>query len=325
MSPKVSIIVPVYKAEAYLHRCIDSLLNQTFQDYEILLIDDGSPDRSGKICDEYAKKDCRVRVFHKENSGVSSARQCGIDNALGEYTIHADPDDWVEPNMLEELYAKAKEKDADMVICDYYEEYSKLKKTIYKQQRPSNFDHDTVLKELFQQLHGSCWNKLVRRACYKKYDVSFISEMTLCEDFYVNFKLLMNPIKIGYCSIALYHYDRNVNPDSLTMKPQIKNFESKRLLISFIDKHNETDRFVEELYIQKKETIELAFRMGFSHDELMKIYPEVHQRYIKEYGNIIKNRLSFFVVFDLKGYERTSRLLFRIYKFLVSVYIWIRY
>ena len=101
VSPRVSIIVPVYKAEAYLHRCVESLLAQTFTDFEILLIDDGSPDRSGEICDEYAAKDPRVRVFHKENGGVSSARQCGMDHAEGEYTIHADLYDCVEPNMLE--------------------------------------------------------------------------------------------------------------------------------------------------------------------------------------------------------------------------------
>ena len=108
-SPKISVIVPVYKAEAYLHRCVDSLLAQTFQDFEVLLVDDGSPDRSGEICDEYARKDSRVRVFHKENGGVSSARQYGMDHAQGEYTIHADPDDWVEPTMLEELYRKEKD------------------------------------------------------------------------------------------------------------------------------------------------------------------------------------------------------------------------
>ena len=109
-SPKISIIVPVYKAENYIHRCIKSLLSQTFTDFEILLINDGSPDKSGEICDEYAKSDKRIRVFHKENGGVSSARQCGIDNARGEYTIHVDPDDWVDPRMLEELYLKAVEE-----------------------------------------------------------------------------------------------------------------------------------------------------------------------------------------------------------------------
>ena len=117
MPPPITIIVAVYRAEAYFHYCMQSLLNQTFRDFEILLIDDGSPDNSGRICDEYAKKDARIRVFHKENGGVSSARQCGIDNAFGEYTIHVDPDDWIEPDMLEKLYKRAQKDNADMVFC----------------------------------------------------------------------------------------------------------------------------------------------------------------------------------------------------------------
>lgn len=216
-NPKVSVIVPVYKAEVYLHRCVDSLLSQTFQDYEILLVDDGSPDRSGEICDEYAKKDSRVRVFHKENGGVSSARQCGIDNARGEYTIHADPDDWVEPEMLEELYKKAKEDDADMVICDFYEE--RKDSTKYIKQEPSSLNHEVVLRELFQQLHGSCWNKLVRRVCYKEYGVSFPKELNYCEDLFVNTSLLSHNINIVYLSKAYYHYDLYSNSESLVKRP----------------------------------------------------------------------------------------------------------
>jgi len=93
MNPKISVIVPVYKAEAYLRRCVNSILAQTFQDFEVLLIDDGSPDKSGKICDDYVKKDSRVRVFHKENGGVSSARNLGLDNAVGRYIAFVDSDD----------------------------------------------------------------------------------------------------------------------------------------------------------------------------------------------------------------------------------------
>ena len=217
-TPKISVIVPVYKAEAYLHRCMDSLLAQTFQDFEILLVDDGSPDRSGKICDEYAQKDRRVRVFHKENGGVSSARQCGIDNASGEYTIHADPDDWVETDMLEALYRKAKEEDADMVICDYYTE--EKGKTKYFVQKPSALDHETVLCELFQQLHGSCWNKLVRRACYKEFGVKFPEELSYCEDLFVNTCLLSHPMAVVYLPKAFYHYDQYTNGESLVRRAQ---------------------------------------------------------------------------------------------------------
>ncbi len=99
--PKVSVIVPVYKAEAYLKRCIDSILAQTFTDWELLLVDDGSPDRSGEICDEYAAADSRIRVLHKENGGVSSARNLGLDNMQGEYVTFVDADDWIDIDTFE--------------------------------------------------------------------------------------------------------------------------------------------------------------------------------------------------------------------------------
>src|SRR5690606_27273688 len=98
MMPKVSVIIPVYNAEKYLRECIDSVLAQTFDDFELLLINDGSTDGSGKICDEYAQKDARVKVFHKENGGVSSARNLGLDNAKGEWITFIDSDDWIGEN-----------------------------------------------------------------------------------------------------------------------------------------------------------------------------------------------------------------------------------
>ena len=213
--PAISVIVPVYKAEKYLHRCVDTLLAQTFQDFEVLLIDDGSPDKSGEICDDYAKKDFRVRVFHKENGGVSSARQCGIDNAQGEYTIHTDPDDWVEPEMLETLYKKAKEDDADMVICDYYEYVDGCNQ--YINQCPSSLNHIMVLKDLFRFLHGSLCNKLIRKELFDRYDVKFPLGVNYSEDLYICIVLLQNPINVVYLSNAFYHYDRMINNNSITL------------------------------------------------------------------------------------------------------------
>lgn len=212
-NPKISIIVPVYKAEAYLHRCMESLLAQTFHDYEVLLIDDGSPDRSGELCDNYAARNENVRVIHQPNSGVSAARQKGLDNARGEYVIHADPDDWVEPEMLEELYAKAREEDADMVICDFYANYPR--RQIYRCQRPRSLRHEAVLCELFQQLHGSCWNKLVRRVCYNRYNVRFPDNISYCEDLLTNATLLTHDIKVAYLPKAFYHYDQYCNTSSI--------------------------------------------------------------------------------------------------------------
>ena len=115
----ISIVVPVYKVEKYLNRCVDSILNQTYTDFECILVDDGSPDKCGQICDEYAELDKRIRVIHKENGGLSDARNVGIDAAKGEYILFVDSDDWIHPQLIElTLKIIIKEK-ADVVSYDY--------------------------------------------------------------------------------------------------------------------------------------------------------------------------------------------------------------
>lgn len=277
--PKVSIIVPVYKAEKYINRCIDSILAQTYTDWELLLVDDGSPDRSGEICDEYAKKDSRIRVFHKENGGVSSARQMGQDKASGEYTIHADPDDWMEPTMLEELYAKAKEDDADMVLCDFY--FNTQSGGVICTQEPQSCTAQGVFEELmFQQLHGSCWNKLVRRACYSEYGVKFPIGIIRWEDLYVNCCLLMHPIKVSYLKKAFYHYDQVSNPNSIVRKPTMAGLKSQ---IYFIDHFKGVGIPNEMLCKAMFATKELAYVSGLmSAKELVSLYQEVNNRYLNE-------------------------------------------
>lgn len=277
--PAISIIVAVYKAEKYLCRCVDSLLSQTFTDFEILLIDDGSPDRSGEICDGYAAKDSRVRVIHKDNGGVSSARQCGIDNAKGEYTIHADPDDWVEPEMLEELYRKAKEEEADMVICDFYEHLNN--QTYKSKNKPSSLDHYTVLCELFQQLHGSCWNKLVKRACYSNYDIKFPRNISCEEDLMFNAQILMHPIKVCYLEKAFYHYERTDNPDSL-VKNSVHNkqeFINKIHLILKLFKDEEF-RLIRESSL-KRYIIQVLLHSSFGYNTFLEIFEPVQDVFKK--------------------------------------------
>ena len=228
--PYISVIVPVYNAEGYIHRCVDSLLQQTYSNFEIVLVDDGSPDGSGAICDEYARKDSRVKVFHKENGGVASARQLGIDNAKGEYTIHADPDDWVEPTMLEQLCNKAKAADADMVICDFWVDCEK--QNIYRTQQPTSNSADAVLDDLlFNRMHGSLWNKLIKRDCYSKFKVSFVAGLNYCEDYLVCVKLLQRGIKVAYLNKAFYHYDQIVNCNSITRNYTLKIYRQRVLFI----------------------------------------------------------------------------------------------
>lgn len=133
---EISIIVPVYKVEKYLEKCVDSILAQTFTDFELILVDDGSPDRSGAMCDEYAQKDSRVRVIHKENGGLSSARNAGIDVAKGRYLGFVDSDDYIAADMYELLYQEITQSQADLAICGIYDVYEgkppKIKKKIHE-------------------------------------------------------------------------------------------------------------------------------------------------------------------------------------------------
>ena len=228
----VSIIVPVYKAEKYIHQCVDSLLAQTYTNIEVILVDDGSPDNCGAICDEYAAQDNRVKVIHQQNGGVSVARQTGIMYATGEYSIHADPDDWVEPNMIEELVAKAEADSADMVICDFYSE-SRLRKTYDCQNPGDDLSAYAVLRKiLFQQLHGSCWNKLIKRSSIE--GIGFTPEdLCILEDELYNIRILARNIKVSYLSMAFYHY-RIDNEQSLCNTTSDKSFMSKIKAVSEI-------------------------------------------------------------------------------------------
>lgn len=267
----VSVIVPVYKAESYLCRCVDSLLAQTFPDFEILLIDDGSPDRSGEICDAYAMRDSRVRVYHKENGGVSSARQCGIDNARGEYTIHADPDDWVEPDMLEELYRKAKEEDADMVICDYYLEGLQRQ---YMNQRPSGLKGQIILCDLmFQRLPCSLWNKLIRRACYKNYDVRLPERLDYCEDVITLVQLWQSPIKITYVNKAFYYYDQHINENSITRAYTKATYMMRCLYLDYLKQYLSAELY-NKVYATQYSLVaqEAFFKNVFSNKEFYEMY-----------------------------------------------------
>ena len=214
--PKISIVVAVYKAEAYLHRCIDSLLTQTFLDFEIVLVDDGSPDLSGEICDRYAAMDARIRVFHIEHGGVSSAKQCGLDHARGIYVTYVDPDDWVEPTMLEDLYVKAQAEDADLVFGDFYLEYEG--KSIYEKQEPSALTVKAILADLllYGRIRSSLCGRLIRLSCYQNGPVTFPLDLIYGEDNYVLTKLLCRMSKVFYIPHAYYHYDRYINPHSLT-------------------------------------------------------------------------------------------------------------
>ncbi len=204
-SPAVSVIVPIYNMEKLMRKCLDSILAQSFEDYECLLIDDGSKDGSPAICDEYAAKDPRFKAFHKPNGGLSDARNYGLERAQGDYTIFFDPDDWVDADCLKDMYAKAVETDADMVMCDLY--YNDPYRQSYCKQEPTSLDHNDVLKDLIVgKVYGFTVTKLLRRTLYQQYDLQYPVGMYGCEDQYTICKLLKNDINIAYLPKAYYHY-----------------------------------------------------------------------------------------------------------------------
>lgn len=215
MECAISVIVPIYKAESYLRKCVDGILQQTFTDFQLILVDDGSPDKSGEICDKYAQQDSRVVTIHKANGGLTSARKCGMERAEGKYSIHIDPDDWVEPTLLEDLYQEIVKAEADMVICDFWEHCDG--NIEYSRQEPKSLLHSEVMKEMFTTLMGSLCNKLIRTSCYKRCNIQFYEDLVLIEDLFLMFQFLLHPLKISYVPKALYHYERNTNPNSLTM------------------------------------------------------------------------------------------------------------
>jgi glycosyltransferase involved in cell wall biosynthesis len=238
MNPKISIIVPVYKVEEYLHKCIDSILAQTFTDFELILIDDGSPDNCGRICDEYARKDSRVFVIHKENGGQASARNAGIDIARGEFIGFVDSDDWIEPDMYELLYKICIDNDCDI---------SNISSIIYFKNRiQTNGSHPLVVHSraeamkamLMGELYDEVvWTKLIKRTLLE--DIRF-TEGIVYEDTAFTYKVIHKSKKV--CSIGAPKYNYIKRKES-TMDRAKKNIRIDAVLI-----YDEMVKFMEKYY-----------------------------------------------------------------------------
>ncbi|MGP4106334.1 glycosyltransferase family 2 protein [Virgibacillus sp. L01] len=212
MQPKISIIVPVYMVEQYLEKCIDSILLQTFTDFELILVNDGSPDNCRSICDSYAMKDQRIKVIHKENGGPSSARNAGIEIACGEYIGFVDSDDYIHERMYEILFDIASKNLSDIVVCDYYK--VKNSETHEDGLNPGytetkgfvNYTNLQVLNLLIDSNLGTfivAWNKLYRSSLfnYLKY-----IEGRVYEDLFLAHKIIHKCTKITYTPFKLYYY-----------------------------------------------------------------------------------------------------------------------
>ena len=241
--PKVSIIVPVYNVERYLKKCVESIVSQTLRDIEIILVDDGSPDNSGKICDELQTLDYRIVVIHQENRGLPGARNSGMKIAKGEYIGFVDSDDFIDEDMYERMYFKAKDNQADVVMCDYFKEaiidnneeindsqkvtrifktcdidegvydIEKIKNVIYPQLiMKENIDFGPLLSQ---------WSCLYNRKFILDNNIKYNENIKQCEDNYLSSIIGLKMNKFVYMkNFCPYHYIYNPNSISHTYKEQ---------------------------------------------------------------------------------------------------------
>lgn len=226
MQPLISIIVPIYKVEPYLRKCVDSILAQTYRNLEIILVDDGSPDGCGAICDEYAVKDPRIRVIHKKNGGLSDARNAGLDICTGKYIAFVDSDDWIEPHMYQTLLALLEHFGADMAfggVADDLEQDGTVRTVKTSDYGSPPFAEDKIAA-MRRYFHGSwaAWDKLYKAELFDsiRYPVGEINE-----DEAIVLHLLKKCDKVCYTNEVLYHYMRRQNGASITTS----SFSAKKL------------------------------------------------------------------------------------------------
>ncbi|PLR68742.1 glycosyltransferase [Bacillus sp. UMB0893] len=236
MKPKISIIVPIYNVEKYLSRCLDSLLLQSFKDFEIIAINDGSTDSSGCILDEYAKRHNEIIAIHKKNNGVSSARNDGLQKATGTYIGFVDPDDWIDENMYQVLYQTAEKEQADIVMCSYIREFgTHSKEKIFEVADNRKYVNEELKTNILRRLigpiekevsnpeyldaWGTVWSKLYKSELIKENKLEFVdlNEIGSNEDTLFNIQVFYHATSFVFLNQPLYHYWR-MNETSVTSK-----------------------------------------------------------------------------------------------------------
>ena len=207
LQPKISVIVPVYKCEKYLVAGVDSILNQTFSDFEIILVDDGSPDNSGALCDEYAKKDSRIVVIHKKNGGLSSARNAGLDVAKGDYIAFIDSDDWVDKSFIETLLNAIESENADMSACKFCRTKGDEATREYFNEDVKVITEDKFFGVFTENSYaGYACNKLFKNTIIKNNNLRFDETIFNGEDFPFTTEYVYYVSKIAYVEKDLYYY-----------------------------------------------------------------------------------------------------------------------
>ena len=283
MQPKVSVIVPVYKVEKYIHKCIDTILSQTFTDFELILVDDGSPDKCGEICEQYALKDYRIKVVHKENGGLSDARNAGMKYANGLYTIFIDSDDWIKSTMIEEMIKLINEYNADIVQVGFYYAYKDYllydDRYYCEDDKPIVLDNFSLMKELVinERVKNFAWGKLYKTELIK--DIPF-KKGVLFEDVFWAHQVMQRVDKYVSSNIPLCYYLQR--EDSIVATYTIRNLDIIKGL-------KERHEFIETHYPSlSNESYKLILKTSLLHYSLLlknKDKDKTHRRNIQAYIN----------------------------------------
>lgn len=213
----ISVIVPIYNVEAYLETCIESICNQTYKDMEIILVDDGSTDGCYEICERYRSRDSRIRVVHKENGGLVSARKAGLGVAGGQYITFVDGDDWIEPDMYECIYRKLSEQGVDIIMCGWYEDTDTARKEAFHGMQGKKYGKNDLLQEIYPcmiagesffdwHIFPGIWGKLFRRTCVEESLLSVDERITMGEDAACVYPCLLHVDSIYIMHECFYHY-----------------------------------------------------------------------------------------------------------------------
>lgn len=253
----ISIIVPVYKVEKYLSRCLESIVNQTYKNLEIILIDDGSPDNSGKICDEYAEKDSRIKVIHKENSGVSSTRNLGLKKATGDYISFIDSDDWIEFDMYEKMIEVINKENVDLVKCSYiyeYDESSKKIENLYSESKCIDLKNNkkSYIDFIFEgNTLPAMWTFLIKRERIDEISLKFDENLIVGEDLIFVLNLICHCNSIYILNEHLYHYFIHEQSAMNSKEKMVRNARNFLSLYTKMEQLFEKSNIYDEEYKEK--------------------------------------------------------------------------
>lgn len=204
----ISVIIPVYNVENYLERCLDSVLNQSYENLEVILVDDGSTDNSGSICDEFATKDTRIKVIHKENGGLSSARNKGLEDMTGSYLTFIDSDDVIHKDMIKNMYSVSLDNNAQIAVCEFQEFYSDCAPEIAEEPQ---VEYRIVDRKSALLMYDGCYGTLMLSACNKLYKRAVFEEIRFplgrkCEDLATIYKVVFNYERVAVLKNKYYYY-----------------------------------------------------------------------------------------------------------------------